>query len=109
MMRISPIGIAAFAVALTGCTEKKTVIEPAPPPVVYQQPPAPPPVVYQQPPATTGAPRIAYTVIGQQQYDQAATAAASWCSTNYGSTGSRLIDRRPSTAGDVVTFECTTS
>ena len=98
MMRISPIGIAAFAVALTGCTEKKTVIEPAPPPVVYQQPPA-----------TTGAPRIAYSVIGQQQYDQAATLAASWCSTNYGSTGARLIDRRSSTPGDVVTFECTTS
>jgi hypothetical protein len=109
MMRISPIGIAAFAVVLTGCTEKKTVIEPAPAPIVYQQPPAPPPVVYQPPPATTGAPRIAYTVIGQQQYDQAATAAASWCSTNYGSIGARLIQRRPSTAGDVVTFECTTS
>jgi hypothetical protein len=44
--------------------------------------------------------------MGQSQYDQAATQAASWCSQNYGRSGARLIDRTRGTAGDVVTFEC---
>lgn len=100
-MRIFPICIVALTIALAGCTVKETVVQPAEP--------APPPVVYQQPPATTGAPRIAYTVAGQPQYDQAAAQAASWCNKNYGSSGARLIDRTRSTAGDVVTFECTMS
>ena len=97
-MKEFALGLVAAAIALTGCTVKETVVRPAEPA---------PPVVYQAPPATSGAPRIAYTVMGQSQYDQAAAQAASWCSTNYGSGGAHLIDRTRSTAGDVVTFECT--
>jgi len=100
-MRMLGYCVAAVTVAVAGCTVKETVVRPAEP--------APPPVVYQQPPATTGAPRIAYTVMGQSQYDQAAAQAASWCSRTYGSSGAHLIDRTRGTAGDVVTFECTMS
>jgi hypothetical protein len=99
-MRTFSICIATIAVALAGCTVKETVVRPAEPA---------PPVVYQQAPATTGAPRIAYTVTGQDQYDDAAEQAASWCNSNYGSSGAHLIDRTRSTAGDVVTYECTMS
>jgi hypothetical protein len=54
--------------ALAACTVKNTTVKQAetPPPVVYQQPP----VVYQQ--ATAGRPAtVAYTVIGQEQLNQA--------------------------------------
>jgi hypothetical protein len=93
--------------ALAGCTVKETVVKPAetPPTVVYQQPPT---VVYQQPPVTSGAPRIAYTVIGESQLNQATVQAASWCNTNRYGSGARLIDRQRSTGGDIVTFECST-
>jgi hypothetical protein len=97
-MRMFRCCVAALTVVVAGCTVKETTVTPAVP--------APPAVVYQQPPATTGARRIAYTVMGQSQYDQAATQAASWCSQNYGRSGARLIDRTRGTAGDVVTFEC---
>lgn len=100
-MRTIRFFVAALTFAAAGCTVKETVVKPAEP--------VPPPVVYQQPPATTGAPRIAYTVMGQSQYDQAAAQAASWCSRNYASSGAHLIDRTRGTAGDVVTFECTLS
>jgi hypothetical protein len=99
-MRYIAIGCIAVAVALSGCTVKETVVKPAE---------TPPLVVYQQPPVATGAPRIAYTVMGESQFNQAATQAASWCNTNHYGTGSRLIDRQRSTGGDVVTFECSTS
>jgi hypothetical protein len=88
--------------ALAACTVKNTTVKQAetPPPVVYQQPP----VVYQQ--ATAGRPAtVAYTVIGQEQLNQAAGQAANWCRANYG-TNVRLVDRAHSTAGDVVTFAC---
>jgi hypothetical protein len=90
--------IVAASAVLAGCTVKETVVKPAEP--------APPPVVYQQPPATTGAPRVAYAVMGQSQYDQAATLANTWCVTNH-YVGARMIDRQRGTGGDVVTFECT--
>jgi hypothetical protein len=87
--------------ALAACTVKNTTVKQTEtPPVVYQQPP----VVYQQ--ATAGRPAtVAYTVIGQEQLNQAAGQAANWCRANYG-TNVRLVDRAHSTAGDVVTFAC---
>jgi hypothetical protein len=85
--------------ALAGCTVKETVVKPAE---------TPPPVVYQQPPVTSGTPRIAYTVMGESQFNQAATQAANWCNTNR-YAGARLIDRQRNTGGDIVTFECTPS
>ena len=105
-MRTFPFCIAIVAAAaMAGCTVKNTTVKRAetPPAVVYQQPPA---VVYQAPPTVSGTPTIRYTVMGQQQYDQAAVQAASWCSTNHYGPGARLIDRQRSTAGDVVTFQC---
>ena len=88
--------------ALAACTVKNTTVKQAetPPPVVYQQPT----VVYQQP--TAGRPAtIAYAVVGEEQFSQAAGQAANWCRANYG-TNVRLVDRARSTAGDVVTFAC---
>jgi hypothetical protein len=103
-MRVIFLILATAAVA--GCTVKETVVrqEPAPPPAatVYQ---APPPVV-QTP--TEGRPAtIIYTVMGQQQFNQAAVQAANWCRANYG-TDARLVDQSRSTAGDRVTFACVT-
>jgi hypothetical protein len=96
-MKHMAIGCIAAAVVLSGCTVKETVVKPVETP--------PPLVVYQQPPAATGAPRIAYTVIGESQFSQAATHAASWCNNNR-YRGARLIDRQRGTGGDLVTFEC---
>jgi hypothetical protein len=97
-MRI-PIGVVIVAAAaMAGCTVKETVVQPAPPTVVYQQPPV-----------TTGAPRIAYSVIGESQYDQAEDLAASWCFTNHYGSHAQLIDRQHTTGGDIVTFECSMS
>lgn len=109
-------GIAALvaAAALAGCTFKSTEVRRAetPPPVVYQAPApavvAPPAVVYQQQTVTSPGPTIAYTVMGQSQFNQAAVQAANWCNVNHG-TGARLINRQRGTAGDVVTFACTSS
>ena len=100
------IAIAALTagIALTGCTSKHTTIEEpaaaAPAPVVVTQP------IIVQP--TAGRPAtIAYTVVGQQQLDQASVLAANWCRANYG-TNARLVDKASSTTGDVVTYACVT-
>jgi hypothetical protein len=50
-------------------------------------------------------PTIAYTVMGDSQFNQAAVQAANWCTTNHG-TGARLIDRKRTSGGDIVTFAC---
>jgi len=96
-MRTFVIAAAAAGIALAGCTSKTTVVEPAGP------------AAYQPPPSTTGAPRIAYTVMGQEQDKEAAAQAASWCNSNYGSSGAHLVDRSRGTTGDIVTYECTMS
>lgn len=94
---------------LSGCTFKSTEVKRAetPPPVVYQ---APAPTVVTPPAVAnpTTAPTISYTVMGDSQFNQAAVQAANWCNSNYG-TGARVIDRRRSTGGDIVTFACTSS
>jgi hypothetical protein len=102
--------LAIATTALAGCTFKSTEVKRAetPPPVVHQPAPTvvtPPAVVYQQQPT---APTISYTVMGDAQFNQAAVQAANWCNSNHG-TGARLIDRRRSSGGDVVTFACTAS
>ena len=107
-MRTIAIAAVVAGVALVGCTSKHTtIVEPtaAPAPVVVA-----PPAVYQASPVvvqpTAGRPAtIAYTVIGQEQLNQASVAAANWCQANY-ATGARLVDRSRSTAGDLVTFAC---
>jgi hypothetical protein len=99
-MKAIAIGITVAAAALAGCTVKETVVKPA------ETPPA---VVYPQPSATLGGPRIAYTVTGESQFDQAAVQAANWCTSNRYGSGARLVDRQRSTGGDVVTFACTAS
>jgi len=102
------IVLAAAAVALAGCTFKSTTVQPArtPPPATVVEPA--PVIVYQQPAVASPYPTIAYTVMGDSQFNQAAVAAANWCNTNH-RTGAQLIDRRRTTAGDVVTFACTAS
>jgi hypothetical protein len=108
-MKTIGIAVLAAATALAGCTFKSTEVRRAetPPPVMYQ---APAPTVVAPPAATATAPgpTIAYTVMGQSQFNQAAVQAANWCNVNHG-TGARLIDRQRSTAGDIVTFACTSS
>lgn len=99
-MKVIAIGIAVAAAALAGCTVKETVVKPV------ETPPA---VAYAPPSTTAGAPRIAYTVMGESQFNQAAVQAASWCNGNRYGNGARLVDRQRSTAGDVVTFACTGS
>lgn len=88
---------------LTACTVKETVVrqEPAAPAATVYQ--AAPPVV--QAPTGDRAATIAYTVMGEHQFNQAAVQAANWCKSNYG-TDARLVDRSQSTAGDLVTFAC---
>lgn len=106
-MKTIAIGLAVAAAALAGCTSKHTTIEQpaaAPPAVVYQ---APAPVVVAPPP--NASPRIAYTVMGESQFNQAAVQAANWCNTNHYGAGASLIDRQRTTGGDVVTFACTAS
>ena len=98
-MKVIAIGITVAAAALAGCTVKETVVKPV------ETPPA---VAYAQP-STSGAPRIAYTVMGESQFNQAAVQAASWCNGNRYGNGARLVDRQRTTAGDVVTFACTGS
>jgi hypothetical protein len=99
-MKAIAIGITVAAAALAGCTVKETVVKPA------ETPPA---VAYPQPSATSGGPRIAYTVMGESQFNQAAVQAANWCATNRYGNGARLVDHQRSTGGDVVTFACTGS
>jgi hypothetical protein len=109
-MRTIVIAAAVGCFALASCTSKHTTIEQpaaAPAPVVVA--PAAP-TVYQASPVivqpTAGRPAtIAYTVMGQQQLDQASVLAANWCRANY-DTDARLVDRVRSTAGDLVTFAC---
>ena len=97
-MRMLQFCVAAITIAVAGCTVKETVVKPAVP--------APPAVVYQQQPATARAPRIAFTIVTESQLSQAATQATTWCDTNRFGPVARLIDRRRSISGDVVTFEC---
>jgi hypothetical protein len=93
------IGCVAAALALTaGCTVKETRVEQAPAAVIYGQPNT-----------TTMPPTVAYTVMGQGQFNQAATQAADWCVRNNYGPGARLIDKRQGVGGDVVTFECSIS
>jgi hypothetical protein len=107
-MRAIAIAAVVAGVALAGCTSKHTtIVEPtaAPAPVVVA-----PPTVYQASPVvvqpTAGRPAtIAYTVMGQEQFNQASVSAANWCQRNY-ATGARLVDRSRSTGGDLVTFAC---
>jgi hypothetical protein len=101
-MKTLAMAAIAAGVALAGCTSKHTtIVEPTatvPAPVVVA-----PPVVYQP---TAGRPAtIAYTVVGQEQFNQASVMAANWCRANYG-TDARLVDKAQSTAGDVVTYAC---
>ena len=102
-MRTIAITAIAAGLALIGCTSKHTTIEEpaaAPAQVVIA-----PPVVVQP---TAGRPAtIAYTVVGQQQFDQASVMAANWCRANYGANA-RLVDKASSTTGDVVTYACVT-
>jgi len=99
-MKQIAIGCIVAAVVLSGCTVKETVVRPV------ETRPA---VVYEQAPGTERAPRIAYAVVTETQANQAAAQAATWCNTNHYGPGARLIDRRRSMSGDVVTFECSPS
>ena len=98
-MKTIAIGCLAVTAALAaGCTVKETR--------VVQTPPT---VIYAQPNTTTMPPTVAYTVMGEGQFNQAAVQAASWCSRNNYGTAARLVDRRQGVGGDVVTFACATS
>ena len=107
-MKTIAIGLTVAAAALVGCTVKHTTVQPAetPPPVVYQ---APAQVIVTPSPDASPSPKIAYTVMGESQFNQAAVQAATWCNTNHYGNGARLIDRQRTTGGDVVTFGCTAS
>ena len=97
-MKAIVIVIGVAAAALAGCTVKETVVKPAATPSA---------VVYAPTPTTSGAPSIAYTVMGESQFKQAAIQAATWCNSNRYGNGARLVDRQRTTGGDVVTFACT--